>query len=172
VVSCRPLYIASLPIDSVPMVSYYALYNNCVCKMHRFGDTRLLKLPWPWNVGEGHSRSSKVTPFDSLHMVSYYRPIVTLCLKCNVLEIWRHWSKIAEKPNPPSFGTFLWGDPLRIFRPVIPCQKLESWGHQTVYISRSCFRCARHNTGVWQTDGRTSAHVAVAKTRASIASRR
>jgi len=41
VVSC----IASLPIDSVPMVSYYVLYNNCVCKMRWFGDTRLLKLP-------------------------------------------------------------------------------------------------------------------------------
>jgi len=41
VVSC----IASLPIDSVPMVSYYVLYSNCVCKMCRFGDTRLLKLP-------------------------------------------------------------------------------------------------------------------------------
>jgi len=40
VVSC----IASLPIDSVPMVSYYVLYSNCACKMHRFGDTRLLKL--------------------------------------------------------------------------------------------------------------------------------
>jgi len=37
VVSC----IASLPIDSVPMVSYCVLYS----KMHRFGDTRLLKLP-------------------------------------------------------------------------------------------------------------------------------
>ena len=27
VVSC----IATLPIDSVPMVSYYVLYSNCVC---------------------------------------------------------------------------------------------------------------------------------------------
>jgi len=35
----------------------------------------------------GHSRSSKVTPFDSLHMVSYYGPIVTLCPKCTVFEI-------------------------------------------------------------------------------------
>ena len=41
VVSCT----ASLPIDSVPMVSYYVLYSNCVCEMRRFGDTRLLKLP-------------------------------------------------------------------------------------------------------------------------------
>ena len=37
--------IARLPIDSLPMVSYYVLYSNCVCKMRRFGDTRLLKLP-------------------------------------------------------------------------------------------------------------------------------
>jgi len=41
VVSC----IASLLIDSVPIVYYYILYSNCVCKMRRFGDTRLLKLP-------------------------------------------------------------------------------------------------------------------------------
>jgi len=80
-----------------------------------------------------------------------------------------------RKTNPPSFGTFLWGDPLRIFRWIIPRQKLESLGYQKVYISRFCFRSARHNTGVWQTDvrtdGRTDRHVAVAKTRASIASR-
>ena len=25
---------------------------------------------------------------------------------------------------------------------------VESWGYQMVYISRSCFRSARHNTGV------------------------
>ena len=81
-------------------------------------------------------------------MVSYYRPIVTLCLKCTVFKIWRHigW-KSPKKPTPLSYGTFLWGDPLRIFRQLIPCQKLESWGYQTVYISRSCFRSARHTCG-------------------------
>jgi len=26
-----------------------------------------------------------------------------------------YWLKIAEKPTPPSFGTFLWGDPLEFF---------------------------------------------------------
>ena len=31
-----------------------------------------------------HSRSSKVTPFNSLHMISYYHPIVTSCLECTV----------------------------------------------------------------------------------------
>ena len=95
-------------------------------------------------------------PIDTLHMVSYYCPIVTLCVKCTVFEIWRHigW-KSSKKPKPPSFGTFFGGDPLRIFRRLIPSQKLESWGYQMGYISRSCFRSARHNTGVWQTDRRT-----------------
>ena len=93
---------------------------------------------------------------DSLPTVSYYRPIVTLSLKCTVFEIWRHigW-KSSKKPKPPSFGTFFWGDPLRIFRRVVPSQKLEWWGYQMVYISQSCFRSARHNTGVWQTDRQT-----------------
>jgi len=59
VVSC----ITRLPIDGVPMVSYYVLYSNCVCKMRRFGDTRLLKLPWPWNPGQG---SLKVIETDTI----------------------------------------------------------------------------------------------------------
>ena len=59
VVSC----IARLPIDSVPIVSYYVLYSNCVCKMRCFGDTRLLKLPWPWNPGQG---SLKVIETDTI----------------------------------------------------------------------------------------------------------
>ena len=59
VVSC----IASLPIDSVSMVSCYVLYSNCVCKMRRFGDTRLLKLPCPWNPGQG---SLKVIESDTI----------------------------------------------------------------------------------------------------------
>ena len=75
---------------------------------------------------------------------------------CTVFEIWRHIGpKSTKKPTPLSFGTFLWGDPVRIFLRLIPCQKLESWGYQMVYNSRSCFRSAKHNTGVWQTDGQT-----------------
>jgi len=59
----------------------------------------------------GHSRSLKVTPFDSLHMVSYYRPIVTLCLKCTLhcfRDMTTYWSKIAEKTYP----TLIWHVPL------------------------------------------------------------
>ena len=71
-----------------------------------------------------------------------------------------------KKPTLPSFGTFLWGDPLRIFRRLIPCQKLESWGYQTVYtfhdpafaLLGTIPTCDR------QTDGQTDRHVAVAKT--------
>jgi len=86
-------------------------------------------------------------------MVAYYCPITVLH---RFRDMTTYWSKIAEKkPTLPSFGTFLWGDLLRIFRRLIPCQQLESWGYQTVYISRSCFRSARHNTGVWQTDRQT-----------------
>ena len=83
VVSC----IARLPIDSMPMVSYYVTVSvKCVAleilafENYRDLETRVT----------GHSRSSKVTPFDSLHMVSYYRPIVTLCLKCTVFAQYRH----------------------------------------------------------------------------------
>ena len=36
-------------------------------------------------------------------------------------DMMTYWSKIAEKPTLPSFGMFhLWGDPLRIFRRLIP----------------------------------------------------
>ena len=96
----------------------------------------------------GHSMA--LTPFDSLHIVSCYRPIVTLCLKCTVIEIWGHIGRKSPKkprPTPLSFGTFLEGDPLRIFRRVVPCQKVKSWGYQMVYISWSSFRSSRHNTG-------------------------
>jgi len=114
------------------------------------------KIQRHWNPATGHSRSSKVTPFDSLHMVSYYRPIVTVSLKCTVFEIWWHIGrKSLKKPTPLSFGTFRGGDHLQSFRRFIPCQKVESWGYQTVYISWTCFRSAMHNTGVWQTDGQT-----------------
>jgi len=63
--------------------------------------------------------------------------------------------KIVEKTQTPLIWHLFGGDPLRIFRRVIPSQKLESWGYQTVYISRSCFRSARRNTGVRRTDGQT-----------------
>ena len=98
-----------------------------------------------------------MTPFDSLHMVYYYRPIVTLCLKCTVFEMWRHiGSKSHKKPIPLSFGTFTGGDPLRIFRRVITYQRVKSWGYRMVYISRSCFCSARHNTACdRRTDGQT-----------------
>jgi len=86
-----------------------ASYIVTICKMRRFGDTRLLKLPCLWNPDQRSLRSSKVTPFDSLHMVSYYRPVVTLCLKCTVFEIWRHigWKLPKNLPHPHlarSFG--------------------------------------------------------------------
>jgi len=72
VVSC----IASLPIDSVPMVSYYILYSNCVY-------TRKPSCRWQTRAtlvksSHGLRKSSGVVsciarlPIDSLPMVSYY----------------------------------------------------------------------------------------------------
>jgi len=47
---------------------------------------------------------------------SYYSPIVTLCLKCTVFEIWLHIGhKSPKKPTPLSFGAFFWGWPLANF---------------------------------------------------------
>jgi len=52
---------------------------------------------------------------DSLPTVSYYRPIVTLSLKCTVFEIWQHWLKIVEKTQAPSFGAILGVTPCEFF---------------------------------------------------------
>jgi len=85
-----------------------------------------------------------------------------------------YWS-LPKKPTPPSFGTFLWGDPLRIFRRLIPCQKLESWGYQMVYCTFHDPAFALLGTYRRVTDGRPDGRghvaVAVAKTRASTALR-
>ena len=44
-----------------------------------------------------------------------------------------YWLKIVEKTQPTLIWHLFWGDPLRIFRRVIPSQKLECWGYQVVY---------------------------------------
>jgi len=63
-----------------------------------------------------HSRASKVTPFDCFHMVSYYRPIVTLCLKCTIFEIRRHIGRQSPKKLLSlSFCTFLGVTPCEFF---------------------------------------------------------
>jgi len=47
-------------------------------------------------------------PIDSLPMVSYYRPIVTFCVKCTVFEIWRHIGLKSPKnlPHPHLVRSF------------------------------------------------------------------
>jgi len=60
--------------------------------MRRVGDTRLLKLPFFETPGQGALRvieSDDTIRYDSLHMVSYYRPIVTLRLKCTIFAQYR-----------------------------------------------------------------------------------
>jgi len=91
----------------------------------------------------GYSRSSKVTPFDSLHMVSYYCPIVTLCLLSKMhrfRDMTTYWSKIAEKTYP----TLIWhvplGWPLAIFStthilPETRIMGLSDCVHFTILLS-------------------------------------
>ena len=62
-------------------------YSNFVPKMHRFWDIRLVSIQWPWNPGWGHSRSSKIIPFNPAPMTSYERSIVSIGLSRTVSEI-------------------------------------------------------------------------------------
>jgi len=77
-------------------------------------------------------------------------------------------SKIAEKPTPLSFGTFFGGDRLRIFRRVIPCQKLDlSDGVDFLFHDPAFAPLGTIPASDTETDG----HVAIAKTALCIATR-
>ena len=76
-----------------------------------------------------------------------------------------HWSKIAEKPIPPSFGTFLWSNPCKFFDDSYLARNLNHWAIRLCIFHDPAFAllgtipaCDR------QTDGQTDRHVAVAKT--------
>ena len=91
-------------------------------------------------------------------------------------DMTRYWSKIAEKTYPPLIRHVPLGLSLDNFATSHTFRVVRSWGYRTVYISRSCFRPARYNTGCdtqtdGGTDGRTDGHVAVARTALCIASR-
>jgi len=82
-----------------------------------------------------------------------------------------------KKPTPPSFGTLLWGDPLRIFRRLTPCQELESWAirwytfHDPAFAVLGTIPACDRETDR-QTDGQTDGQTRrCRKDRASIASR-
>jgi len=49
-------------------------------------------------------------------MVSYYRPTVTLCLKCTVFEIWRHIGRKSPKnPTHPHLARSFGVTPCKFF---------------------------------------------------------
>ena len=131
---CVVVYFRNMPEIDILMQEWPAEFEDLLkevstvrCPHGAINCTRKASCLWQTRVTlakrlHGLCKSSVVVSciaslsIDSLRMVSYYRPIVTLCLKCTVFEIWRHigW-KLPKKPTPLSFGTFLWGDPLRIF---------------------------------------------------------
>ena len=75
--------------------------SNFVPKTHRFGDIRLVSIPWPWNLVKGHSTSLKMSPCDRTHITFYWCSIVTMALSRVVSEIFnvqkRHDLEIGVK---------------------------------------------------------------------------
>ena len=76
----------------------------------------------------GHSWASKVTPFDTLPKVFYYHPIVTLCLKCTVFEIWRHIGRKAPKKTTPlSFDSTCPANPCKCMHKPYLARNIALW---------------------------------------------
>jgi len=92
-----------------------------------------------------------------MHMVSYYRPIVTLCLKCTVFEIMAtYWSKIGLQNLSHSHLAHSLG--------VTPCEFFDD----SYQARKSNHGAIRWCTNAFDTgcDRQTDRHVAVAVRRA------
>ena len=68
-----------------PELPYWKDIRNLIYRLQ----TRATSCCWikGLNVERGHSRSSKVAPFDSSVMTSYSSSIVTVAVACTVCEI-------------------------------------------------------------------------------------
>ena len=62
-------------------------FSNIVPKRHRFWDIRLQKCRDLENRVRGPSRSLEMSPFDRVHMTSYWRSTVTIALSGVISEI-------------------------------------------------------------------------------------
>ena len=58
--------------------------------------------PWPWNLSQGHSRSLKVVPFESLGTAFYSTSIVTTAVSLAI-------SKIFRLKEWPDIEIWAWG---------------------------------------------------------------
>jgi len=78
-------------------------------------------LSWPWNTGQGHSRSLKLVPFKSFGAVSYSPFIVTMAISVAVCEIFsiKEWRDLENQvrgcskslkmaPFDRPYATFYW----------------------------------------------------------------
>jgi len=76
------------------MVSYHRPIVQCLSleKNTPFWYSTL-KVLWPWNPGNCHSRSLKITPFDWLNMTSYQCSIVSMAVYCTIfwhIGFWKY----------------------------------------------------------------------------------
>ena len=108
----------------------------------------------------GHSTSFKPVPCESLGAVSYSPSIVTMALCCIVCKLKRYIGRKSWFFHIPLHSTpLLGGFPSEYFKfhPVW-CGKTRVVGISDSEKNWGYVQSFRHNTGVWQPDGRTSCH--------------
>ena len=134
-------------------------YTVTVCKMRRFGDTRLLKLPWPWNSGQG---SLKVIESGTIRLPAYGFLLPSHSNFVRKMHRFRdmttYWLKIVEKTQTPLIWHHFWGWPLGNFSsshtfPETRVMGLSDGVHFTILLSLCYAQYRRVTDG--QTDRRT-----------------
>jgi len=100
----------------------------------------------------GHSRSSKVAPFDRTHTTLYLSSIVTMPLSLTVSEISPH---IGGKSLPPCIWRLRWGWSRQIYATTLGFKKLEWWAYQMVKEFQWYVQPFWYNTRLHVCDGQT-----------------
>ena len=143
---------------------------NCYC-IRNTRKSRNSKRIWPYSS----SRSSKVIDLGvNGKPICDFLSVINCNFSRTIFEIFTLKDrKVLILPQPSLAWSSCSGWPLSNFVMKFGIKKLESWGYQKVKkswrYSFLCFDTIPARDG--QTDGQTDRHVAVAKTRASIASR-